>query len=248
MLRNLKIAAHPVAVISNRTCDVKLNLPAMSSIKKPNTKPLFSSLSVTQELLAKEFDQISAERKKILGQLTEFVQRKVNAGDKVYLNFICTHNSRRSHLSQLWAQAAAHYYGIPGVECFSGGTEATAFNPRAVKAMQQAGFIITKTKEGDNPVYEVQFAEDSAPVIAFSKKYDDPFNHNTDFAAIMTCSHADENCPLVIGAAARIALTYNDPKEFDDTPLEASKYNERVHEIGREILFAFSQVKRSVNE
>lgn len=201
------------------------------------------TLTETKEKLVKEFSQISAERKELLNELTQFVQSQVNAGKKVYLNFICTHNSRRSHLSQIWAQAAAYYYGVPGVECFSGGTEATAFNPRAVKAMQDAGFSISKTKDGDNPVYEVRFASDAEPIIAFSKKYDDPFNHNKDFAAIMTCSHADENCPLVLGASGRIALTYDDPKEFDDTPLESAKYTERVHQIGREILFAFSQVK-----
>lgn len=204
---------------------------------------LLSSLSITQDLLAKQFDQIPSERKEVISQLTDFVQKKVQANEKVYLNFICTHNSRRSHLSQLWAQAAAYYYDIPGVECFSGGTEATAFNPRAVKAMREAGFDITTTKEGDNPVYAVRYAQDAPLVIAFSKKYDDPFNPNADFAAVMTCSHADENCPLVTGASARIALTYHDPKEFDDTALESVMYKERVHEIGREILFAFSQVK-----
>jgi arsenate reductase len=98
-------------------------------------------------------------------------------------------------------------------------------------------------KEGDNPVYEVRFALDAKPVIAFSKKYDDPFNHNTDFAAIMTCSHADENCPMVLGALKRIAITYNDPKDFDGTSQETAKYKERVLQIGREILFTFSQVK-----
>lgn len=205
--------------------------------------PLLTSLLPTVEQLTKEFNQIPADRKEILNQLVQFVETKIKGGNNVYLNFICTHNSRRSHLSQLWAQAAAHYYNIPNVFCYSGGTEATAFNPRAVKAMQDVGFIIKKTKEGDNPVYEVQFANDAPPVVAFSKTYDDPFNHNKDFAAIMTCSHADENCPLVLGASGRVALTYDDPKEFDGTPQEAAKYAERVQQIGREILFAFSQVK-----
>ncbi|MBL7877759.1 MAG: protein-tyrosine-phosphatase [Cyclobacteriaceae bacterium] len=204
---------------------------------------MFSTLQTKIDQLIKEFDQIPAERKETLAELTKFVQAKINASKPVYLNFICTHNSRRSHLSQLWAQAAAHYYGVENVFCFSGGTEATAFNPRAVKAMQEAGFNISITKAGDNPVYEVRFAPNAKPVIAFSKKYDDPFNHNKDFAAIMTCSHADENCPLVLGASGRIALTYDDPKEFDGTPLEATKYSERVHQIGREILYSFSLVK-----
>lgn len=201
---------------------------------------LLPSLQKTAERLTAEFNQIPESRKEILKQLTQFVQDKAATGKPVYLNFICTHNSRRSHISQLWAQAAAHYYGIKNIVCFSGGTEATAFNPRAVKALQDVGFNISKIKEGDNPVYEVQYAEGDAPVIAFSKKYDDPFNHNQDFAAIMTCSHADSNCPMVLGASKRIALTYDDPKDFDGTPLESAKYVERVNEIGREILYAFS--------
>jgi arsenate reductase len=199
-------------------------------------------LSATVNDLQQKFGTIPEQRKNILGELTGFVQRKSKAGEKVYLNFICTHNSRRSHLAQLWAQTAAYIYGVPGVECFSGGTEATAFNPRAVKAMEGAGFNILKTKDGENPVYEVRYSNDAPAVVAFSKKYDDPFNHNQDFAAVMTCSHADENCPLVLGASARIALTYDDPKEFDGTPLEAAKYKERVLQIGTEILYAFSKV------
>lgn len=208
-----------------------------------NRTALLPSLAPTVERLIHEFDQIPSDRKNLLRQLTQFVEKKVRTGERVYLNFICTHNSRRSHLSQIWAQAAAYYYQVPHVICFSGGTEATAFNPRAVKAMQQAGFSIVMTKDGENPIYEVRFSEGAPALVAFSKKYDDPFNHNQDFAAVMTCSHADENCPLVLGASARIALTYDDPKNFDGTPQEATKYTERVNEIGREILFAFSQVK-----
>lgn len=204
---------------------------------------LYPTLAATISQFEKDYSQIPDDRRQILKLLVAFIEKKQQTGNPVTLNFICTHNSRRSHIAQLWAQAAAHYYGIKNVFCFSGGTEATAFNPRAVKAMQDAGFTITKTKEGENPVYEVRYADDAAPVIAFSKTYDDTFNHNKDFAAIMTCSRADENCPLVLGASARIALTYDDPKEFDGTPLEAEKYAERVHQIGREIFYAFSQVK-----
>lgn len=205
---------------------------------------LLPQLQITTESLVKRFGSISAERRELLRQLTAFVEQRVQFGQTVYLNFICTHNSRRSHLSQLWAQAAAHYYGILNVQSYSGGTEATAFNPRAVKALSEAGFDIVKIKEGDNPVYEVFFAEGINPVTAFSKVYNDPFNHNKDFAAVMTCSHADENCPLVFGATARIALTYDDPKQFDGTLQEEEKYKERVEQIGTEILYAFSQVKK----
>lgn len=145
-------------------------------------------------------------------------------------------------MAQLWARAASHYYGLPGIGCFSGGTEATAFNPRAVKAMEDVGFKIEKKSTADNPVYEVHFSKDAEPLEVFSKKYNAPGNPINDFAAIMTCSHADENCPVIIGAAKRIAITYDDPKDSDGTAQEETVYQERALQIGREILYAFSQV------
>jgi arsenate reductase len=202
------------------------------------------TLQATAESLALQYNQIPTERKKLLTELSLFIQQSP-AGQSVYLNFICTHNSRRSHIAQLWAQVAAYHFDVNAIVCLSGGTEATAFNPRAVKAMQEAGFKITTEKASDNPVYHISYASDAPAIVAFSKKYDDPFNNNPGFAAIMTCSQADENCPLVLGAKARIVVTYDDPKEFDGTPLEAAKYAERVQQIGREMLYAFSQVKNN---
>jgi arsenate reductase (thioredoxin) len=212
----------------------------------PNTKVL-PAISLTIEKLTHNFASIPEERKNLLKELTQFVSEKISKNENAFLNFICTHNSRRSHIAQIWAQTAATYYDIKGVACSSGGTEATAFNPRAVKAMQDAGFAISIQTPGNNPVYSVKFSDTSPVLKVFSKRYDDPFNPEKNFAAIMTCSHADENCPLVLGATKRIALTYNDPKDFDGTALEAEKYQERVSEIGSEILFAFSNVKKSMH-
>lgn len=189
-----------------------------------------------------EFDQIPEERKKALKKLALFVESKVKAGETARLIFICTHNSRRSHISQIWAQTAAAYYNIPQLASFSGGTEATAFNTRAVKAMREAGFQIKEIKAGDNPVYEVQFAEDVQPVLAFSKQFSHEANPQENFCAIMTCSEADKNCPIVPGASLRVALPYEDPKNFDDTSQEAEKYRERVQQIAREIFYAFSLI------
>lgn len=204
---------------------------------------LYPRLQETASSLTKNFGSISDERRKILAQLTTFIQAKVEKDEAIELVFICTHNSRRSHISQIWAQAAAAYYDIDHVISYSGGTEATAFNPRAVKAMSDAGFRITTKVESGNPQYEVTFADDVSALIAFSKRYDAEVNPTNGFAAIMTCSHADENCPVVFGMEKRISLPYNDPKDFDGTALEAAKYQERVMEIGTEIFYAFSQVK-----
>lgn len=201
---------------------------------------LYPSLSQLINTFETGYPEIAENRKAILNQLTAFVRQKVATQQPALLNFICTHNSRRSHLSQLWAQATAYYYSVKNVQCFSGGTEATAFNPRAVKAMAEVGFQITTTDTSANPKYEVRFSDSAPAVTAFSKVYSDSFNPATGFAAIMTCSHADENCPLVLGAEKRISLPFDDPKDFDGTGLEAAKYHERVLEIGREISYAFS--------
>ena len=146
-------------------------------------------------------------------------------------------------MSQIWAQTAAEYFNIPKINCFSGGTEATAFNPRSVRAIKNAGFNIIKENESDNPVYLVQFSETKAPLQCFSKVYNDDFNPQKDFAAIMTCSHADENCPVVFGAEKRFPIKYEDPKEFDGTNLEETKYSERFDQIGIEMIFVFREVK-----
>lgn len=187
---------------------------------------------------------ISQERKTILQPLIDFVQQKFDNKQVININFICTHNSRRSHLSQVWAQAASAYYNIQNVHCYSGGTEATALFPMVAKTLANSGFNILTTMSGDNPVYAIKYAPNEHPVIGFSKKYDDEFNPESEFAAIMTCSQADGGCPFIAGAEKRIPITFNDPKEFDNTPLQEEKYQERSLQIATEMFFVFSQIKK----
>jgi len=190
-----------------------------------------------------KIDEISSDRKLVLQVLIDYIQNKVDKNLSINLNFICTHNSRRSHLSQVWAQTAAAYYHINNVNCYSGGTEATAVFPMVIKTLEQAGFQITNLSDGLNPVLSIKFDENRAPTIAFSKTYDHPFNPKGKFAAIMTCSHADANCPFIPGTEKRIAVTYDDPKEFDNTTQQEEKYKERSMQIATEMFYVFSQIK-----
>lgn len=59
----------------------------------------------------------------------------------------------------------------------------------------------------------------------------------------MTCSEAEEACPVVIGAAARISLSYEDPKLYDNTAQEAAAYRQRCRQIAAELNFVFDQLK-----
>lgn len=184
---------------------------------------------------------IPNNRKSTLTPLIQYIHQKLISKEPINLNFICTHNSRRSQFSQVWAYTAAHYYGIHA-NCFSGGVEVTAFNPRAVESLNRSGFKIEHEKS-ENPKYKVYISDDIEPLVAFSKLFDDPVNSAQKFAAVMTCSHADENCPFIPGTEKRIAVNYDDPKEFDNTPLEAEKYDERSHQIAGEMFYVFANLK-----
>lgn len=190
-----------------------------------------------------EFDQIPTQRKELLAKLAKYVEEQSQSGKQVKLTFICTHNSRRSHISQLWAAVAAKQYTFDNVETYSGGTEATAFNPRAVAAMVRAGFKIDKEAEDKNPRYHVQYGEKTVPFVCFSKKYDSETNPAGDYCAVMVCSEADKGCPVVNGAQLRLAISFEDPKVADGTDEEAARYDERCAQIAREMLYTFSLVK-----
>jgi arsenate reductase len=191
-----------------------------------------------------EFDEVAADRRATLDELAAYLRRQRDAGEPVRLVFICTHNSRRSHMAQLWAAAAAAFYRIEYVDAFSGGTEATAFNPRAVAALERAGFEIKTSAPGDaNPRYLVRLSPSADALECFSKVYDQAPNPTTDFCAVMTCSAADEACPRVPGATLQLAIPYDDPKVADGMPEEAATYDERCAQIAREMLFAFSRVR-----
>ena len=181
-------------------------------------------------------------RKALLQPLADYIWMQVASGAVARLTFICTHNSRRSHLAQLWAAAAAQYCGVGPVACFSGGTEVTACNPRAIAALSRAGVQAQAITAGENPVYLLLYAHGVNPLVAFSKVYDQAPNPQTKFAAIMTCSDAEENCPFIPGAEQRFSIAYEDPKAFDGTPEEAAGYDARCRQIATEMLWMFQQV------
>lgn len=191
-----------------------------------------------------ESQEISATRKEVLAPLVAYIQAKVDSKSPIRINFICTHNSRRSHLAQIWMQVAATYYGIPDVICYSGGTEQTAMYPLVVTVLEEQGFNVFKISEGENPIYAIKYGDNEAPIIGFSKKYDAVFNPSSDFAAVMTCSQADEGCPFVAGAERSIPITFEDPKVFDGTENQQVGYFNRSLEIASEMFYIVSQIKK----
>ena len=201
------------------------------------------NLKIREIIAQLSTERISEERKRILQPLIQFISSKLSKNKEVRLNFICTHNSRRSHFSQVWAQTAAAYFNIKNVFCYSGGTQTTALFPVVAKTLEQSGLKIKTITTGNNPIYTIKYGENEHPIIGFSKSYNDDFNPKSKFVAILTCSQADGGCPYIAGAEKRIAITFEDPKDFDDTPQQEQKYQERSLQIATEICYVFSQIK-----
>ncbi|MEM9990163.1 MAG: protein-tyrosine-phosphatase [Bacteroidota bacterium] len=204
-----------------------------------NTLPLILQKYVST--LPDEYQTIPEERQQQLSKLSQYIRGRQLETSPTQVTVICTHNSRRSHLGQIWLQLAAYCYDVPHFQSFSGGTEATAFHPNAVVALQRAGVSIQKSSPSttsSNPIYQVQFVpEISSSFDVFSKVYHTAPNPSSQFAAVMVCDSADEACPVVPGADARFSLPFDDPKAFDNTSLQAAKYDERTRQIAREFFF-----------
>lgn len=189
-----------------------------------------------------------SDREDRLQEGAQFIAERLSEGQNARLTFICTHNSRRSHLSHVWAEVAARFYGLDGVQSFSGGTEATACNPRTVQAFVRAGFSVEIPSGGEaNPRVKVHYLEDGQPIECFSKVYLEDGNPTQTYAAMMCCSDVDEKCPAVTGADVRIPLHYDDPKSADDTPLEEQRYDERCWQIACDMFRMMSLVAVSRN-
>lgn len=216
---------------------------SMIEENQPQARKLYPDVQAYVALRASEFDQIPPERKQELQQLANYVGGCIAKGQDAKLTFVCTHNSRRSHLTQIWTQIAAAHHGVNHVQTFSGGTEVTACNPRTVAALKRCGLRFSiKVESSSNPHYAVAFSDREPPLICFSKVFNRAPNPSSNYCAVMTCSHADQSCPVAIGCDLRLAIRYEDPKVSDDTPQEAATYDERCAQIAREMLYAMSLV------
>ncbi len=216
---------------------------ALATTAHASETDLIEPLRPTARQVMQEFSQIPAARAVLLKETAAALRDRSRQGQPVALTFICTHNSRRSHLAQLWAQAAAVCYGLTNVVTYSGGTEVAACNPRTVRALRRAGFSIATATPGTNAVYLAQFAETQPPARLYSKVYSAPENPQRDFFAFFCCDQADASCPTVAGAARRISVPYVDPKLSDGTPEESRTYDERSRQIAREMFFLMAEVR-----
>jgi len=190
--------------------------------------------------------KVEANRTKLLKKIALQIASELKENREVNLNYICTHNSRRSQLAQVWSSYATNYFKLPNIQSFSGGTAVTSFHRNTVKTLQEVGFKFQILEfSHQNPEYLISYENSLNPILGFSKLYFDE-HIKKPFIAITTCSNADENCPFIADAVQRFHLPFNDPKNFDNTLYKSEKYLETTKQIAGEIHFIFDLIKKSI--
>lgn len=200
--------------------------------------------------LASELERSTTDRhENHIKSIADWIVQKHQEGEKANVSFICTHNSRRSQFAQVWFKIVQIHAGLDIADSYSGGTEVTACNERTIASLRRTGLKIkASNSESENPVYEVCFQNSNEPVLKlWSKLYDDDLNPSKDFAAVMTCDHADQNCPFIPGASIRVPLTYTDPKYADNTNGEDRAYDQTCKIIATDMLRLFNKVNRLIS-
>jgi hypothetical protein len=232
-----------------------ITLPEMERMLHENTPrsrdDIFPKVRQHADLLTTQFDLIEEAHRVAADELVAWISANYQSGAPLGVTVICTGNSRRSILGSTMGNIAAAYYGLPDIRFYSGGITPSAFNPRTIATLKEIGVEIEPSgKEalrgtsGDaNPIYRIQWGK-GMETFEFSKLYSDAQNPQKGFAAIMVCSQADAECPIVKGAGKRISAPYMDPKEYDGATFEAAKYAERRDDIGRFMLSVLMQARR----
>tara|TARA_Y100001970_G_C14172891_1_gene825181 strand:+ start:114 stop:776 length:663 start_codon:yes stop_codon:yes gene_type:complete len=194
--------------------------------------------------LIKNFDEIINIRKSVLLNVSKYINENILKNQKVNLMFICTHNSRRSQLAQVWSYVAFNYYKLEKIKVFSGGTEVDKFNSNAIYSLINAGLIIKKINKNE---FLVKTCQQEKGLKCYSKQYNSENNPKNNFIAIMTCSDADKKCPVLKGANKKIVLPYKDPKVSEGLENEKKTYDQSCFYIAKEMFFIMKNVKRRLN-
>ncbi len=184
--------------------------------------------------------EVSNKRTFVLNEIVNYIYKKTSENKIPKLNFICTHNSRRSQFCQFWATFFSNYYHIK-CEVYSGGTVETEVYKSVINNISDYGFNIS-LKKCKNPVYSINFKNQNLGNY-FSKFYNNFENPKNEFAAIMTCTDVENNCPLVEGSEIKFSLPYKDPKKHDMSKNEKNEYKKTSEKIASEMNYLFKTIK-----
>lgn len=240
---------------SDGSLDSAETIKALEAATPESRTKLVPALRSHADYLTTTFDQIDDKHREAGAKLARWIAANYQPKKPLHITVVCTGNSRRSILGASMGNLAAAYYGMPEIHFHSGGTAPTAFNPRTIAALEAIGFEVEPTgneaprgePKTENLVYRVSWG-DGLETREFSKHYADAGNPQANFAALMVCGEADESCPVVKGATLRVSMPYLDPKIYDDSAYEPTKYAERRDDLARLLLATLAQAQRTAKK
>jgi protein-tyrosine-phosphatase len=185
-----------------------------------------------------EFSQYVTKQRRQLGRIAgvhatsiavvaQHIVRNLEARGQLTLVFGCTHNSRRSILSEVWAHVALA--GVhPRLRALSAGSDPQGVAPGTLGALARAGFTIS----ADEQRGWVATAGDLRLALR-SKRFADLELSDVGFGLVVNCSVLDESCPTVPGSFFRTPLIFDDPRAADGTLSADAAYDRCCAEIAR---------------
>jgi len=179
-------------------------------------------------------DLPKAERQGTLDGIAQHLSEETS----IAVNFICTHNSRRSHLCEIMFRSACTYYQLENVATYSGGTEGTALYPVVAESCARHGFTTKEVQAHGQRAWKIfhpTLEEEKNTPLLFSKEYHHANNAQEGYHAIMVCDSANEACPVVFGAKQRHSLLFVDPKHSDGSSEQADVYDSTLRTIAGEM-------------
>ena len=137
------------------------------------------------------------------------------------------------------------YFKLDFIKPYSGGTEIETVNLNVINSLINSGLKIEKTHKG-KAIYLLKSFKKDKGINLYSKVYNSKLNPSKHFIAIMTCSDADQMCPVIKGAEKKVSLPYSDPRVSDNTGLKKEVYNQTCSIIAKEMFYLMKQVKKIV--
>ena len=190
---------------------------------------MHSALAQYIEARTTEFGLVETDRRLRLDAIASYVRSKVRQQRAASLLFLGRHNSRRSHLAQVWAQTVAAWCEVGVVISYSAGVQPTRLAPAAVDALRRAGFVVDLGQ--DPSTAKVSFRADAPPMICYAKDYEALQVPQRNWCAVSVDAGVAAGFPALDEAEERVVLPLEDP---DDDALCAR--------VARDLLYAFTQV------
>ena len=179
--------------------------------------------------------RVDPTRRPALRSCAAAIARQLDARGEVSVVAVCTHNSRRSQLAEVWLAVASAAAGLGGVSVCSGGSDPVAVAPGAIAVLRERGFRVEADTADANPRLRVRghgierelYAKPLGEAVAGV-----PLRGGV---ALMVCAAADAACPPVPQVGYRARLPFADPRHADGTPGEAAAYRAASDRIEAEM-------------